>query len=165
VLIGYRCVGKTTLGAALSTHLNLPVISSDSEIERKVDQPIAAFVKQNGWPPFRAIEKSVIQDLSKRVDCIVDCGGGVVENAENMQLLSANALVVWVDADRKDILQRMLGDTTRPLLSGADLKQDIEENYLRRMPLYRQYSHLHLDTSTISLEDCLAKVEQVFKQQ
>ncbi|MGH1365528.1 MAG: shikimate kinase [Calditrichia bacterium] len=158
-------MGKTTLGAALSTHLNLPVISSDSEIEQKVDQPIAAFVKQNGWPPFRAIEKSVIKDLCRRVDCIVDCGGGVVVDPENMRLLTADSLVVWVDADRKDILQRMLDDTTRPLLSGVDLKQDIEENYLRRMPLYRKYSKLRLDTSTISLEDCLGKVEQAFKKQ
>ncbi len=147
VLIGYRGSGKSTIAALLAEMLHLPMIQTDALIEASVGQSISDFVAANGWASFRKIESDIIAGLPSQQAVIVDCGGGVIESAENMQHLSKNAFVVWVDCAPDVILQRLTTAGNRPLLSESDPQTDILKNYRRRQPLYRQYAHLRVDTT------------------
>lgn len=158
VLIGYRGAGKSTLADHLSQALGWKVFSTDQWIEQYTQQPISQLVNKEGWDYFRRIEALAIREAIQQKEVIIDCGGGVVENPENMRLLSRHSLVVWVDADISDFYQRLKNSTERPLLNQPDWKRDIDVNYRRREKLYRQYSDLYLNTSAESPETLCRKV-------
>lgn len=147
VLIGFRGVGKTTVGKALAPRINWPYFSTDAAIVAQVGMPINQFVAANGWPPFRAVEQQVIANLQDKPNLIIDTGGGVIEYPENMAALCKNSLTVWIDAALQDIFQRLETSDDRPLLNDTDLRRDIETNYRRRADLYRLYSQCYVNTS------------------
>lgn len=151
VLIGFRGSGKTTIAKEISRQLGWKYISTDDLIEEGIQTTISDFVNREGWPSFRQRETAVIKKLQVVSEAVIDCGGGVVEDPQNMAYLEKNALIVWVDAALSDIVMRLQNDSNRPLLNQPDLVQDIEYNYRRREPLYRRYSHLYVNTSEENL--------------
>ncbi len=153
VLIGFRGSGKTTIGKRLAELLGWNFISTDALIEREIGASISEWVEKNGWENFREKEKAVIRSLPESDNMVIDCGGGVVEDAQNMELLQRYSLIVWVDAEEADIYRRLLRENDRPLLNQADLREDIRTNYRRRQPLYRQYSRIYVNSSQNSTEE------------
>ncbi len=147
VLIGFRGSGKSTVATLLSKMLHLPIVQTDALIEDSVGQSISDFVAANGWEIFRKIEHDIIAGIPLDQATIIDCGGGVVESAQNMRHLTQNTFVVWVDCAPELILRRLAAARNRPLLSEGDLPTDILKNYYRRYPLYLQYAHLRVDTT------------------
>jgi shikimate kinase len=175
-------LGQAVTGQALPCG----IFSTDEQIAERVGQPIAAFVAERGWEEFRRVEREVIHDFMNSpaqaaallgsklaalnkgytflvLPTILDCGGGVVEDAETMQLLSQNALVVWVDAEIEDLIARLntADNAHRPLLNAGDMRSDIVENYARRKPLYERAAQMHVNTSANSSEEiCKAICER-----
>jgi shikimate kinase len=147
ILIGFRGSGKTTIGKGISRLLNWVYISTDELIESEAGCSIIEFVEKEGWQTFRRLEAKVIEGLREKKNAVIDCGGGVVENSQNIEILTPGSLVVWVDAKMEDIHTRLNRDANRPLLNQKDLRKDIEFNYRRRQPLYRRYSHHYANTS------------------
>jgi shikimate kinase len=147
VLIGYRCAGKTTVGKNLSRELQWKYISTDELIVAKSGKPITLFVNKFGWEKFRHLEHEVINQLAGESNCIIDCGGGVVEDSESMEVLNRSALVVWIDANPDDFKWRLSKGKDRPLLSEANLESDFTRHYQKRLPLYKKYSQLYFNTS------------------
>jgi shikimate kinase len=153
VLIGFRATGKSTIARRLSDLLRWDYFSTDREVEERSGLSIAALVKEYGWKYFRQQESFVIQKAVGESQVIIDCGGGVVEDEKNMERLSHRALMVWVDSDLDDIKNRMADEKDRrPLLNQQEMQADIELNYERRLPLYRKYSRLKVNSSRQSLE-------------
>lgn len=120
-------------------------------------------VQQHGWAVFRQYEREVITAFVAPQPCVLDCGGGVVEDAVLMDALQQMGLVVWVDAELADIQQRLAHDTTRPLLNQNDRMRDIEENYTRRRPMYQRYAALYINTSAMAIDACVEQVAQQTK--
>ena len=158
VLIGFRGSGKTTIGKELSRMLKWEYISTDNLVELQINFSISDFVKKEGWPTFRRLEKEMIRRLEETMGVVIDCGGGVVEDPQNMACLEENSLIVWVDAALQDILARLQNNASRPLLNQADLQQDIEYNYRRREPFYRRYSRLRVNTSRLGLPSACEEI-------
>lgn len=158
VLIGFRGSGKTTLARQLARLLNWNYLSTDDGIAARAGCSIADFVKKEGWPPFRLIEKEVIRETAEARQAVIDCGGGVVEDPSNMEILAKNALVVWVDAPVEDIYRRLREERNRPLLSAKDLRSDLAENYRRREPLYRRCARLYVNTAETPAEECCRRI-------
>ncbi len=154
VLIGYRGSGKSTLGKYLQTDLSWEYICTDTLIQKRVGKSIIEIVAEKGWQNFREIETQIISGLSSRGQCIIDCGGGIIEHPPNMVYLKNQSLVVWVNAELEDILDRLRKDQTRPHISEHSWEKDLITHYHRREDLYRRYSHLDLNTSRLSVEEC-----------
>ncbi len=153
VLIGYRGVGKTTIGRQLAKDLVWPYHSTDQMIEDHLGQPISEFVAASGWTAFRDIESDIIMSLEGNINCVIDCGGGVIERAGNMASLSESSLVIWIDAAIDDIIARIAGDRNRPLLNQGNMIDDIKANYLRREPIYDMWSQQRISSSDHSAAD------------
>jgi len=96
---------------------------------------------------FRELESRVIREVCQRQEVIIDTGGGVVEREENMAILSRNALLIWVDAPEAVLLERLREGNDRPLLTEQNWEADVRKNYQRRLPLYRKYAHLYVNTA------------------
>lgn len=161
VLIGFRGAGKSTLARALAVETKWPVVSTDERVEKLIELKIAEIVDKFGWAKFRDFETKVLREISRKTQIIVDCGGGVIENSQNMEILRPQSLVVWVDAAPDIILKRLESNKERPLLTEAGWKPDVWVHYFRRKPLYEKYSDLRIDTGTVSHDQ---NIETIMKE-
>jgi shikimate kinase len=154
VLIGFRAVGKTTVGKLLARLLDWEYLSTDNLIEIQQKISIKEIVEQSGWSEFRRLEHSIIKSISSRMEAVVDCGGGVIENADNIKLLKNGSLVVWIDADISSIIKRIKTSAEiRPSLSDPEIEQDVEENYTKRKPVYQSYAQVTVNSEKLKPMD------------
>ncbi|MBI1935922.1 3-phosphoshikimate 1-carboxyvinyltransferase, partial [Candidatus Woesearchaeota archaeon] len=148
VLIGYRGAGKTSISTELSKLTGMPAISTDNEISKKVKMPIADFIEKYGWKKFRQAESEIIKTLENHYGAIIDCGGGVVEDSENISILKKNGTVFWLKAPAKTLAARIKQTKNRPSITvKKSFTDEIEEVLQRRIPLYKQAADFELETS------------------
>lgn len=138
VLIGYRGTGKSHVGHLLGEHFSRQVVSMDEEIIKSAGMPIPEIVAKFGWEKFRDMETAEARKLSGLDKLVIDCGGGVIERPENVDILQQNAQVFWLQASVETIVARIGNDTQRPaLVEGKTFTEEITEVLERRTPLYR----------------------------
>ena len=169
ILIGYRCTGKTSVGKRLSERLDLPFLDTDDLITREAGMSVGEIVREGGWPLFRLKEKEVIGWLSSMEGSIIAPGGGAFEDPENREALRDNGLFVWLTADVKTIMERMLADRKsgdqRPPLSAGDLEAETALIIKRREPVYRQLAALTIDTSKKGIDEIADEICDFIKYQ
>ncbi len=158
VLIGYRGTGKSEVGQRLASRLGRKLVSMDAEIVSEAGMSIPAIVEQHGWPHFRDLETAQARRLAGQDGLVIDCGGGVIERSENVEILQQNARVFWLQAEVATIVGRIQGDTERPaLVAGKTFTEEIAEVLERRTPLYRNAAHHEISTDALT-PDQLAEV-------
>ena len=129
VLTGMPGSGKTTVGKILKDLLNKEFVDTDELIEKKENSSIKEIFSIHGEKYFRELEKSVIEEVSKKNGQIISTGGGAILNEENVKNLKLNGKVFFLDRDVSEIVPT----DDRPLSSNVyDLKKRYEERY----PLY-----------------------------
>jgi shikimate kinase len=154
VLIGFRGTGKSTIGKMLAKQLKWKYVSTDEMIENQSQKSIIDIVTDSGWKEFRVRENKVLGKVSNEEYTVIDCGGGAIEDASNMVHFISKSLIIWIDADLEDILNRISGsEHARPLLDQSDENTDYERHYIRRRPLYQKYADLHFSSSEHSPEE------------
>jgi len=156
ILIGYRCTGKTSVGKMLSERLGLPFVDTDDLIIERAGISIREIVEKGGWDLFRMKEREAIMGISSMQDSIFATGGGAFENQKNGEVLKKNGLFIWLTADVKAIMKRMLADqnsgSQRPSLSHNDLETETSLILKKREPAYLELANLTIDTSGKRIE-------------
>jgi shikimate kinase len=134
VLIGYQGVGKTFFGKKLAEELGFDFIDIDEEMEKRdlLGRTNRQIFLGDGEVLFRRVEKEVLLSFVGRVDCVISCGGGVVEVPKAKEVLSKFKKVIYLYADLKVLKPRF----KRPRIFLKDLS--IEEAFNRRDALYRE---------------------------
>lgn len=140
ILIGFMGTGKTVTGRALAERTGMELVDMDLIIEKRAGSPISDIFATDGEAAFRAMERQLVQELSKRSGLIVSTGGGIVLNPDNLADFEKTGLVICLTASPETIFQRLEKDTTRPLLSG-DKKKQIAALLEKRQPLYTAIVH------------------------
>uniref|UniRef100_A0A7V6CE73 Shikimate kinase n=1 Tax=Thermodesulfobacterium geofontis TaxID=1295609 RepID=A0A7V6CE73_9BACT len=168
VLIGFRCVGKTTIGKKLAKVLDWKFLDLDKEIQKKLGKTIKELVEEKGWDYFRKIEKEEMKRLKELKKIVIALGGGSILHQEEMGNLSKNSLVVWLYSSPEVILKRMKKDkktfSQRPALKNLDLEKEIIEVLKERMPLYEKFSHFRIDTDKLDIEETVKKILEKLPQ-
>ncbi len=152
ILIGYRGSGKSSIGSALAKKLGLGYLSSDKIFQSKngpEKNSIKDFVEKNGWEKFRKIETSILQELVKKENVVLDLGGGVIEKKENLKLLkdSKDSLVIYLEVDYK-ILKKRLAESFskgRKNASRPELPDNDFTTLSKRLPIYREACDLKIN--------------------
>ncbi|MBN1932106.1 MAG: shikimate kinase [Desulfobacterales bacterium] len=165
-LIGYRCTGKTSVGKSLANQLGRPFLDADFELMRQHAMTIKDMVAQYGWDFFRQKERAVIKRLSKLNEHVISTGGGVVLDAVNREIIKANGIAVWLKADPKTILKRMLQDKDtlelRPALTSEELFTEIETTLLSRKSYYQEVMDFSIDTDDMEIKAiCSAIIRRI----
>jgi shikimate kinase len=147
-LTGFMGSGKSTVGRLLAAQLAWRFADLDAEIERESGISISQIFAQKGEAVFREIEHEclgrVLRAASARnSQLVLALGGGTFAQPRNAALIrelnsqarNAGAVVVWLDCDTEDLLQRcvLMGD--RPLFRD---EASFRKLYEERLPYYRQ---------------------------
>jgi len=141
VLIGFMGTGKTTIGKLLSEKLSFPFFDTDKIIEQNTDMSIPQLFEKVGEKEFRNYETEVVKLLSDTEGCVISCGGGIVLNKTNMDLLSKNGIIVYLNANVDTILKRIVGDKNRPIIAAMENpKDEIEKLFNKRKQFYQRYN-------------------------
>lgn len=151
VLIGYRGVGKSTIGRQLAGRMGMTFIDTDELIMQRSGRTIRQIFEQGGEPLFRDLESAVIDDLVETDHAVIAAGGGVVLRKSNIEKLQANGRIVWLQAPPEVLWKRIEADTVtaenRPNLTSAGGLEEILRLLQIRAPLYASAADVALDVA------------------
>ncbi len=153
VLIGFMGSGKSSVGKHLSTLLEMDYIDTDDLIIEKSGMSINEIFNIHGEIGFRKLEMEVIEDLEKIENTVISCGGGLILNASNIDLLKNNGKLIWLKASPDQIYNRLSDDNTRPLLKNDLTIEKLSQILNSRLSLYKSASHLAIDTDGKNIQE------------
>jgi shikimate kinase len=150
ILLGYRGTGKSIISKILAQKLGRKLISIDKEIVRSAGLPIPQIVQKWGWPRFREIESRIVQEVSDRErEAVIDCGGGVVLDDQNIACLKKQGRAVVLRADLQTLLKRIKNDPNRPpLKEGLSFEEEQKIVLREREPKYQSAADMTCDTTS-----------------
>jgi shikimate kinase len=160
VLVGLPGSGKSAVGAALASRLEVAFADSDELITQQTGRSVSEIFSSQGEPAFRQLEADLIAEALVSFDGVLALGGGAV-TTESVRggLLASGAPVVQLSAGQEELLQRMSGSGHRPLLTG-DPAARLAHLAEVRARLYAQVASLSVDTSGRSVAEVAADLHR-----
>lgn len=155
VLIGMPGVGKSTVGVLLAKVMNRDFIDTDVLIQSRENRSLQQIIRDAGRDRFCELEQQYVLQISPD-NTVIATGGSVVYSERSMKHLSANGIVVHLDAPLQLIEKRVqdVGDRGVVMMPG----QSLEGLYQERQPLYRRWSDITVETADQSQEEVLNTV-------
>lgn len=161
ILIGYMGAGKSTVGIKLSYRYKMPFEDTDKVIERKQAMPVSEIFEKYGEEAFRRMETELLAEMGDRKSpTVIALGGGTPMRPENRGKIKSLGTVVYLRTKPETVMERLKGDTTRPLLQGGDAKAKIEAMLDVRGPVYEALGDCIVDTDGKNLQDIVDEIEE-----
>jgi shikimate kinase len=134
--------GKSFIGKILARRMGFSFKDLDEELEAKAGRSIPDIFETEGEAAFRVMEKEILkEELTQYSEVVYACGGGVVLDEENREILKRNALVVWLYASIPTSLKR-IPKGTRPLLDCEDPEKEARHILDNRLFWYARAADL-----------------------
>ncbi len=137
VLVGMPGSGKSTVAKMLAKELGMQFVDSDDEIVKKTGKTIPEIFKEKGESGFRELEGAVIAEISKKQHSVIATGGGAILNRRNIELLSENGRIYFIDRP----LSEIAATSDRPLSSN---REDLKKRYSERYDIYLKSCDKHI---------------------
>jgi len=159
-LVGFMGAGKSVVAMYLASTLKRELISTDALIVEREKRPITDIFRDSGEAYFRELEKKVVAEVNKQENLIIDCGGGIVLNRENIDALKKSGILIYLSATPKIIYERIRNQKHRPLLNVPNPQAEITELLESRKPLYNQADY-KIDTSSKTVEEVAREIIKI----
>ncbi len=153
-LVGLRGAGKSTLGAILANHLEVPFLELDRLIEQESGVTLSAIFDLYGQSGFRRLERRCLDQVIERYPrFVLATGGSLVSEPASFERLLTTCFTVWLRATPEEHMERVIaqGDI-RPMADNRESMSDLKRILQVREPLYRK-ADVTIDTSTASVEE------------
>lgn len=148
VLCGMMGCGKTTVAAELAAR-GYTVVDTDEVIVGRYGD-INGIFAEYGEAYFRDKEAEVTADVAKKYDgAVISLGGGCVLRAENVKNLKASGRIFYLRAKAETLINRLKGDTSRPLLQGG-LEEKVNSILSARAHIYESVADFIIDTDGLT---------------
>jgi len=146
VLIGAPGSGKSSVGKALASTLDMPFTDTDAEISRERNQSIPEIFATEGEPGFRAIERLVVLQAVRENSGVISLGGGSILDSEVRSVLKRpDHVVIFLEVSLSNAAHRISRTSDRPLLA-EDPIQKWKELVEFRTPIYRELADFTFST-------------------
>jgi len=161
ILIGFMGAGKSVTAGRLADLLKRELVSTDELIVQREGRTINDIFKDSGESYFRKVEKAVVADVSQNDNLVIDCGGGVILDPDNVSSLRKKGVVFYLAASPEVIYERVKNQRHRPLLKGENPRAKIKELLNSRQPHYQAAAHHTIDTSNKTIEQVVNEVQSL----
>ncbi len=147
ILIGFMGSGKTFIGKNLAAQWEVELLDTDSYIEQQKGCTIAEIFAAEGETSFRQLETACLEALlADQQKKVIATGGGLPMTAANRPRLRQLGTIVYLQTSSAEVMRRLRGDNTRPLLKGGDTLNKIEQLMKQRIPVYEQIADIIINT-------------------
>ena len=119
-LIGFMASGKSTLGRILAHEMNYKFVDTDKVAETTDGRKISKIFDTDGEDFFRTLETQVLSKCAASDKVVLSTGGGIIERAENIEILKKNCFVVFLDIPFDILFGRASATNTRPLFKDPE---------------------------------------------
>ncbi len=157
-LVGFMGSGKSTIGKALARRLGWPLVDTDAEIVRK-HGPIDEIFLHEGEHAFRGYEEAAVaRAIDSDVASVVAVGGGAPLHAPTGRILREGAYRVFLSVSVETIESRVRkSQYVRPVLGGSPTREQINELYRKRLPVYES-SDAVVDCEGLGAEEAAQRI-------
>ncbi|HMJ14209.1 MAG TPA: 3-dehydroquinate synthase [Polyangiaceae bacterium] len=167
LLNGFMATGKSTVARLVAERAGHPWLDLDAEIERSAGVSIATLFRDRGEAAFRALERerllSILAQARGQVPPpVVALGGGALLRGDVRLQALDETVVVTLEASAPQLLARSAG-AERPLLSGPNPLERIEELLEARRPIYAE-AHARISTDGLDAASVAERVISVWQR-
>jgi shikimate kinase len=164
--------GKTTFGKWLSDRQQMNFIDTDEMIEKIEGRSINEIFAANGEEYFRDLETQMLKlllgtpksEYRLNKSTVISVGGGLPVREENRELLHKLGRVIFLDTSVDELVRRLSGDNTRPLLKGEDLRAKIENLMEKRLDIYDDTADYIVSTDNKNLNEIYMDIIKEYNQ-
>ena len=136
VMVGMMGSGKTAVGKALASELNVSFMDSDNEISVAANRSITEIFERDGEAFFRLAESKVIERLLRGPACVLSTGGGAFMSGQNRKRISKLGVSVFLDVNLELLWERVRNKENRPLLKTLNPKKTLAKIFEDRKDQY-----------------------------
>lgn len=159
ILIGFMGSGKTSVGKGLAERLGYDFKDTDEMIVEKEALDIPDIFKRYGEEYFRNQESTLLLSILNTLErTVLSTGGGMPIRDKNVNLLRLMGQVIYLRASKSTIIERLSGDTGRPLLQGANPYERVESLLKERTPIYERAADIIIDTDGKSIDRIIEEI-------
>tara|TARA_B100001123_G_scaffold90344_1_gene103858 strand:- start:9106 stop:9630 length:525 start_codon:yes stop_codon:yes gene_type:complete len=146
-IVGLMGSGKTSVGKILAKKIGRQFFDTDQEIIRNENLNISQIFDKHGENYFRELEYKVLTKLKNNTESIISTGGGIVLKKENIDIMTDNGIIVFLNIDVKTQITRIKNKKNRPLLDSNNLKDDLKNMKNGRDKIYESIADYIVDVS------------------
>ena len=160
ILIGFMGAGKTTVGKALAKECKLSFVDTDERIEEEQNRSISDIFAKEGESFFRNLETQQLRKLRKEEEGVISVGGGLPVQEANWDLLKQLGTTIYLKASKETLVERLQGDSKRPLLQGGELEMKISSLMNQREAIYEKVADRIIVTDGKQLKDIIEEIKK-----
>lgn len=150
-LCGFMGCGKSRVGKLTSQKIGCDFVDLDSYIVENEGMAISEIFEKYGEPYFRELEAKYIKNMSGNT--IVALGGGAILRDETAEFARSNGKVFFLNTAFETCYDRIKDDPKRPIAVNSS-KQQLEELYNKRLPIYKKNSDYEINANMIDVSVC-----------
>ncbi len=153
-LIGMPGCGKSSVGMTLSNEIGYIYVDLDKYIEEKNNMSIPKIFEAFGEKKFRELEREALIDFSYHDSYVISCGGGIINNKANKELM--NGKVVYINVSLDILKDRIENDKAniRPMFK----TKTIEELWNERKDKYEYFKDV--EVLNININDAVSDIKK-----
>jgi shikimate kinase len=161
ILVGLPGSGKSTVGAGVAERLGRNFLDYDREIEHREGKSIGQIFAEQGEHAFRALEKTLTEELALLGNMVLAPGGGWITSPEVVALLRPPGRLIYLKVRPETAIKRLGPEgATRPLLSRPDPLGELRRLLEQRHTLYEQ-ADATVDTEHLKPQEVIQKVTEL----
>ncbi|RZA07340.1 MAG: hypothetical protein EOP11_07950 [Proteobacteria bacterium] len=155
-LIGFRGAGKSTLGAAVARELNVRFLDLDVILEAKWGEPTPDWILAHGEAAFREEEAGALLEIEQALaldarPTLVALGGGIVEGAASLKILSTSAIPkIYLSVPPGELWARLSANPERLKVGALSSLNELQTLWEKRRPLFEKISTKRVENCDIN---------------
>ena len=161
IFIGFMGSGKSSVARRLAKFEKMNCIDMDVYIEREAGMTVSRIFEVEGEKGFRQREREFLRTMLIRDRCVLSCGGGVIIQEDNRELLKRLGTVIYLKVSAREAIARISDTETRPMLS-AEIAP--EELLALRKPLYEETAEITVGTCGKTISQVTSQVQRVLRK-